>query len=336
MIEQLADQGNKDAKKTLVDIEEFHRVTEDIKKNTESNTLIAGVEEGGERFIYDSENTFEFERKLLRKEGDRPVTDEIANITYDFCGSAHDYLKHRLGRNSIDDKGMKIVCNIHFGNEMNNAFWYPQMNQLAFGDGDGRLFLNFARSADVVAHEIAHGVTQYVNHLDYVGQSGALNEHFSDVIGTAVQQFIKGQTAETADWLIGDEIVGPTFPGKAIRSMKNPGTAYKGDRQVAHMKDYKDLPESDDNGGVHYYSGIPNRAFYLVATEIGTDKAAYLWYRAWHNKQIIHQRATFSEAFESILKTARLLIQEGKLPDKTVNCVENAFSEVGLYSFITV
>ena len=54
--------------------------------------------------------------------------------------------------------------------------------------------------------------------------------------------------------------------------MKAPGTAYDDPRlgkdpQPAHMDDYVETTE--DNGGVHINSGIPNHAFYLAATALG-------------------------------------------------------------------
>ncbi|WP_369436000.1 M4 family metallopeptidase [Lysinibacillus fusiformis] len=179
---------------------------------------------------------------------------------------------------------------------------------------------------------MAHGMTEFINELVYEHQSGALNEHFSDVLGSAVKQHVKGQTAKTADWLIGDEIVGPEFPGKALRSMKNPGTASQFDHQPANFGEYKELPLSNDNGGVHLYSGIPNKAFVLVSLEIGTDQAAFLWYTAFQNKQIIHPNATFEEAFEAIVHAADMLTSQGKLPQQAVDAVKNAFHEVGIPS----
>jgi len=339
LLEQLAEKGSEGAKKTLIQTKEIDKKVEEIKKNnTEINFSSASIQGRSEREIYDSENTGEFKHKLVRKEGAPPVADEVVNINYDFIGSTLKYFKQKFNRNSLDDNGMNVISNVHYNEDYNNAFWNRELGQFAFGDGNGRLFINFSRSIDVVAHEMAHAVTDFVivNGLNYQRQSGALHEHFSDVIGTAVQQFVKGQTAGTADWLIGDEIVGPEFPGKALRSMKDPGTAYDGDRQVSHMNDYRDLPLSDDNGGVHYFSGIPNKAFFLVAMEIGTDQAAFLWYNAWQEQEIIHSDATFDDAFKAILKAAELLVQQGKLPQKTVRSVKDAFSEVGIYSPVLV
>jgi Zn-dependent metalloprotease len=106
----------------------------------------------------------------------------------------------------------------------------------------------------------------------------------SDVFGSLVKQYANKQTAAAADWLIGEGTLVPSL-GKALRSMKAPGTAYNGDRQPAHMRDYVDLPDdndpSNDNGGVHINSGIPNHAFALAAIAIGGnawEKAGRIWY----------------------------------------------------------
>lgn len=339
LLKKLAERGNDNAEKTLIKTKEVQNIIEEQKKNNLIRDITKlNKERFSMRWIYDSEGTKRFKNKLVRKEGDSPILDEIANISYDFCAKARDYLKNNLGRNSIDNRGMDIICNIHFGHQYNNAIWVEGINQLSIGDGDGSIFINLARSIDVVAHEIAHGVTQFVNDLEYEGQSGALNEHFSDVIGTAVQQFVKGENAKTADWLIGDEIVGPDFPGIALRSMKEPGTASEIDEQPSHMKDYKELPidKEHDYGGVHIYSGIPNKAFFLVSQEIGTDLAVFLWYNAWMDKEIIHPRATFVEAFEAIMKTSEMLVNQGKLPKNTSSIVKNAFEEVGICALIPV
>ncbi|MGG4207029.1 M4 family metallopeptidase [Paenibacillus jamilae] len=331
LLKELAEKGNENAEKTLAVTKEIEEKRAEVKKNLTERSIMEINGRSPKRLVYDSENTGEFQRKLVRQEGGPNSTDDIVNITYDYCGKTLEYFKQKLNRNSIDGAGMDVISNVHFRKNYNNAIWVG--DQLALGDGAGRIFINLGRSIDVVAHEITHGVTQFLNELEYERQSGALNEHFSDVIGTAVQQFVKGQTADTADWLIGDEIVGPNFPGKALRSMKAPGTAYDGDRQVAHFDNFDpNLPLSDDNGGVHYYSGIPNKAFYLTAVKIGTDKAAFLWYTAWHNRKIIHPYATFKEALRAILESAETLVHRGELPQETVSVVKNAFEEVGVVS----
>ncbi len=94
----------------------------------------------------------------------------------------------------------------------------------------------------------------------------------SDVFGSLVKQYQLQQTAGEADWLIGQGLLTENVKGIALRSMKAPGTAYDDpvlgkDPQPAHMKDY--VNTVSDNGGVHINSGIPNHAFYVVATELG-------------------------------------------------------------------
>jgi hypothetical protein len=155
---------------------------------------------------------------------------------------------------------------------------------MVFGDGDGVIFGRFTASLDVIGHELTHGVVERTANLTYSGQSGALNESLSDVFGSLVAQHAAGQTADQADWLIGAELLLPGVKGTALRSMLHPGTAYDDPRlgkdpQPDNMSGY--VQTSDDNGGVHYNSGIPNRAFALAATTIGGpawEKAGRVWY----------------------------------------------------------
>ncbi len=152
---------------------------------------------------------------------------------------------------------------VHYGREYDNAFWDGQ--EMVFGDG--KTFDRFTKSLDVIGHELTHGVTEHDAGLQYLNQSGALNESVSDVFGVLVKQFKLEQTADQADWLIGADIVKPGFPGKALRSMTVPGTAWDGDDQPSNMADY--VNTMADNGGVHTNSGIPNKAFADLALKLG-------------------------------------------------------------------
>ena len=133
----------------------------------------------------------------------------------------------------------------------------------------------------------------------HAGQSGALNESISDVFGSMVKQWALGQTVDQADWLIGQGLLTPAVNGAAIRSLKNPGTAYDDpqlgkDPQPKFMKDYVNTTE--DNGGVHINSGIPNYAFYLAATAIGGyswEKTGRIWY------ETLTKRLTPSSDFQA-------------------------------------
>lgn len=283
---------------------------------------------GAERQVYDSENTRRQRVTQARFEADPESADADVNTVFDHAGTVREYLTTELGRDSIDDGGMDLVMNVHYGVRYNNAFW--DGDEMTFGDGDGEVFSSFARSLDVTAHEIFHGVTQYLNGLVYRGQPGALNEHFSDVFGSAISQAANGQTAHDADWLIGDEIMGPDLPGEALRSMKAPGTAYDNDimgtdPQPAHMDDY--YTGFEDNQGVHINSGIPNRAFYLVATDIGTDTAAKIWYSAF---QTLESGADFGDAAAALAGAASTLTRDGVAPLGSTQSVRAAFRDVGI------
>jgi len=280
------------------------------------------------RQVYDSQNQSTQKVKLVRGEGDAATPDPLVNEAFDFAGAARDYFLNKFGRRSIDNLGMNITVNVHYGKNYMNAFW--DGDEMTYGDGDGKIFGNFAKSLDVMAHEMAHGITQFVAPLVYQKQPGALNEHFSDVFGTVVTQHVQGQTAHNADWLLGDEIMGPELYGEALRSMRAPGTAYDNplmgkDPQPDHMKDY--FTGSMDNYGVHINSGIPNKAFYLAAMEMGTEEAALIWYTALHS---LWPTAQFNDMVIKVAEAARILIKGGKARPGATQMVRAAFKAVGL------
>ena len=302
------------------------------KRGTREVTMsvFAGIAPAGKalRKVYDCQKKWKQQVKLVRSEGDAATTDKAVNNAYDFGGKVRDYFNKVLDRNSIDGLGMDLILNVHYGVKYMNAFW--DGDEMTFGDGDGAMFVNFDKSLDVVAHELTHGVTQFTANLDYYSQSGALNEHFSDVFGSVITQYANKEDADSADWLIGDEIMGPDLYGESLRSMKAPGTAYDNeimgsDPQPDHMNNYYAGPE--DERGVHINSGIPNKAFYLVSMEIGTDKAALIWYQALQN---LWATAQFNDAVQVIVQSARELTKKKKVPLGSTQTVRSAFKEVGL------
>jgi Zn-dependent metalloprotease len=221
---------------------------------------------------------------VVRGEGSQPTGDTAIDEAYDGLGYTFDFFWEVYQRNSIDDEGMPLNATVHYGQDYNNAFWNGR--RMVFGDGDGQLFNRFTAALDVIGHELAHGVTEDESGLVYMFEPGALNEHLSDVFGSLIKQRVLGHTAEQADWLIGAGLLGADVSGVALRSMKEPGTAFDDpvlgkDPQPGHMDDFVNTWE--DNGGVHINSGIPNRAFHLAATAIGGyawEKAGRIWYEA--------------------------------------------------------
>src|SRR4051812_26186003 len=240
------------------------------------------VEQREERAIYDDHDTENLPGSEVRAEGAAPTGDPCADEAYDGLGATFDFYLKVYKRWSVDGQGLPLKGTVHYGVQYDNAFWNG--SQMVFGDGDGAVFGHFTSSVDVIGHELTHGVTQYTANLVYRGQSGALNESVSDVFGSMVKQYQLGQDAAQADWLIGAELFLPSVHGVALRSMKDPGTAYDDpnigkDPQPSTMAGYVDT--ADDDGGVHINSGIPNRAFCLAATGIGGkswEGAGRVWY----------------------------------------------------------
>jgi Zn-dependent metalloprotease len=251
-----------------------------------------------QRTIHDAGQGVDLPGKQVRSEGAPAVDDVAVNEAYDGLGATFAFYWDVFGRNSIDGNGLPLLGTVHYDQDYDNAFWDGA--QMIFGDGDRRFFNRFTVSVDVIGHELTHGVTGAERNLDYEGQSGALNESLSDVFGSMVKQYLVGESAEAADWLIGEGLFTSRVQGVALRSMKAPGTAYDDpvlgkDPQPAQMSDY--VKTDDDNGGVHINSGIPNRAFCLAATAFGGsawEKAGPIWYAAMRDASL-PSSATFQQ-----------------------------------------
>ena len=168
--------------------------------------------------------------------------------------------------------------------DYDNAFW--DGTQLVFGDGDGQVFERFTKPVDVLGHELTHAVTEHTAGLVYRASPGRSTSRSPTSSPPASSSGCSARRRREADWLIGAGLFLPGIQARALRDMAAPGTAYDDpalgkDPQVGHMDDYVDT--TDDNGGVHLNSGIPNRAFQLAATAIGGtswEGAGRIWYAA--------------------------------------------------------
>ncbi len=237
-----------------------------------------------DRDIYDVKHTTDLPGTVVRKEGAPQSSDVAVNEAYDGLGDTWRLYWQIYQRNSWDGRGATLLGCVHYSTNYDNAFF--DGTEMVFGDGDGKYFNRFTIAVDIVGHELTHGVTASESNLKYQGQSGALNESMSDVFGSLVKQYAQdpAPTADKADWLIGEGLFTSRVHGVALRSMKAPGTAYDDpvlgkDPQPGTMSGYVDT--TDDNGGVHINSGIPNHAFYLFATAVGGyawEKAGHVWY----------------------------------------------------------
>ncbi|GAT74508.1 M4 family metallopeptidase [Microbacterium hydrocarbonoxydans] len=293
----------------------------------ENGDLVASVSDAPNRTISDAGNTQKLPGVVVRSEDDGPVADAAVNEAFDGLGATFEMLLSSFGRNSLDDAGAPLDATVHYGVDYDNAFWDGE--RMVFGDGDGEVFRGFTGSTTVIGHELAHGVVQHTAGLEYQGQPGALNESIADVLGALTEQHLLGQSAAGASWLIGAEIFTDAVQGKALRSMIEPGTAYDDDElgkdpQPAHMRDF--VRTTEDNGGVHINSGIPNRAFALFATELGGnawETAGTVWYRALTGG--LSSTATFTQFADATVAAA------SALGERTAASARRAWTTVGVY-----
>ena len=282
------------------------------------------------RVVHTANNTESLPGEVARSNGDPPVGDPAVDEAFESSGQVWDMFDSQFGRQSIDGGGGTVSITVHYGRDYDNAFW--DGTQLVFGDGDGQIFDRFTKPMDVMAHEYTHGVTQFTVGLAYQDQPGALNESISDVFASIAKQHVLGQTAAQADWLIGEGLFMPGINARALRSMREPGTAYDDpqigrDLQVGSMSDY--VVTDTDNGGVHINSGIPNRAFALAALDIGGhswEKAGQVWYDTLVNGQLSAQAGFESFAQATVTSARRLFMNDPSVAEK----VWAAWVEVGL------
>jgi len=246
---------------------------------------------------------------------DNVWTNPAAVDAHYHTGLAYDYFYTKFNRDSYDGNGHNIISTVNYGYQYNNAFWNG--SYLVYGDGDGSKYLAFSGALDVVGHEFTHAVADHSANFIYRQQSGALEESFADVFGELIQN------KPDNHWLHAEDIYTPGIAGDAARSLANPRKY----GQPEHMRDY--IYMYGDNGGVHYNSGIPNKAFYNFVTspEITRDIAAQVWYRAL--TQYLTTYSEFADAREATIQSA---IDLYGAESNVVTAVTNAWDQVGVYT----
>lgn len=231
---------------------------------------------------------------------------DAVSLAYNLS-ETYDYYLERHNRDSIDGNGCTILGTVRLDQNYDNAFWNSDLHMMFFGDAQP-----YVAALDVVAHELAHGVTSHTANLIYKDQSGALNESFSDIFG----EMVDARTRGFADWII------PSIFQKPLRNLKDPSSIDIGGgfgRYPCKMSEY--IFTNEDLGGVHLNMTIVAHAFYLLAEgldgAIGIQDAERIFYRAlaYHlvtNSQLIDGRLAciasaeelFGEGSVQVLKTA--------------------------------
>ena len=304
----------------------------------------------------------------LATDADNVWTDIPTVDAHAYIGWTYDYYFKRHGRRGLDNRDHPILTLVNglrrengadasippdlFGLFVVNAFWCGAcgpagVGLMYFGNGfpgnlafqsTGQNWSYLAGSLDVAAHELTHAVTESTSNLIYLNESGALNESFSDIMGTSVEFFYQpvGAGLGQADFIIAEDSVRtPSGAGlQGIRSMVNP--IVFGDPDHYSIR----FTGTGDNGGVHINCGIPNHAFFLAVaggtnrvsgqsvTGVGVaniEQMEKVFYRAF--TLLMPANSTFSTARAATIQAARDLYGA---TGPVVNAVTQAWTAVGV------
>lgn len=289
------------------------------------------------RYIFDVRGRAELpnaDNLVLQEGGSFAGVSEDAVSAYINSGIVFDFFQDKLGFNLPQP----LIQVVHYDdNEMtvgfNNAHFNMGAEMMVYGSGDGKHFTSFAKDLTVVAHEVSHYFleTMLPEKFPYLGQSGAINEHFADVIGKCTELSHYGYDGfYTSDmWKIGASLM--IEPNQALRDMLNPGSAYNSselgkDPQPAHMKDFKVMKK--DMGGVHVNSGILNKLFVHFVGHTGL--AAYEEpLKIWLRGMVLVDK---SPSFLDFANALRIAAREYNMEEEFMM----AATDVGIFDYVVM
>jgi pseudolysin len=205
-----------------------------------------------------------------------------------------------------DGSPMQLIMRVHYGDGYENAYWDGR--QMTFGDGDSIMYPLV--SLGVGAHEVSHGFTEQHSDLEYYGQSGGINESFSDMAAQAAEYYSSGKNP----WDIGSEIMKESSGYDALRYMDLPS------------RDGESIDSADEyyNGlDVHYSSGVYNRFFYILANKLNWNTHLAFDVMVKANMDYWTPYSTFEEAGCGVLSAASDL-------GYSLNDIQGALKEVAI------
>ena len=282
-------------------------------RRTVKEAVVTGKDKDGHPIV---------EERVARVEGGPPSKDGVVNEAYDNTGAVYAFFRSQYGRSSIDGRGKPMTSVVHVGETDWDGNYVPMANAeykknvVRFGDGDGRTTRAYT-TEDVAGHEWTHGIDEKTANLRYRNESGALNEHFSDVFGQMIYQWRHGLRADEASWTHGQQVsLRAGAEVKPERSFANPHESGQG-WQPAHVNEM--VHTTEDAGGVHDNSGIPNRAFYGAAVRIGGyawESAGKIWYVTL--RDYLPRDATFQDCARLTVHVAGELFGVGSREQRAV------------------
>lgn len=250
--------------------------------------------------------------------------DEVATDAHWASEQFYDYMLSEFNRASFDNNNHPMINYVHYNSNLVNAYFNGQA--MLFGDGSGSI--TPLTTTDIVGHEVGHGITSTSANLVYSMESGALNESFSDIFGTAFEHHVK----PAGNFTVGEEI------NITLRDMSNPNNY----NDPAYYQGNHWHPDTDpsDYYGVHTNSGVQNYWWYLLCVgdtgtnevgdnysvqNIGMQKATQIAYRSL--TVYLSPNSNYSDArFYSILAATDLY---GVCSPEVV-AVTNAWHAVGV------
>ena len=295
-----------------------------ISKQTSGNYALADYTRGQGIETYDVNyrditNEESYYPGILATSASTTFNDPKAVSAHFLATKVYDFYKEKYNRNSFDNKGKKVVSVVHAWDSggtndpenWENAFStnINNISMLLYGDPMVKAF-------DIAGHEFTHAVTSSESNLEFSGESGAINEALSDIMGTAIEKYINNGEF---NWTIGEQT------GSTFRNMKNP-TAINFSEGLPYPDDYSKYNDlnGEDYGGVHFNSSIINKVAYLIAqggthngvnvNGIGEDKMFDIFYYA--NTDELNMTSDFSELKLACLKVALINMERTQLKFK--------------------
>ena len=295
---------------------------------------VVALPRGAERGVLVFENgeiskdfiDFQSLAKKLGRKLDIPENTQSADQT---LKGIVDFYREQFGRNSYDGRGTTVQFTMDVNRNTKvlsmfgeNAAWISELNLFFFGAG-GSGFKSFVMGSDVAGHEFTHAVISSTSNFEYLGQTGALNEHFADIFGEMFQAY---QEEKEPSFLIGETIALPNFP--PLRNMLEPALGLA--PQPGHMSEisteYLDgcVPsDSNDRCGVHILSGIPNKFASQVVKQLGWLKVRDLFY------SLMTEKLSSSAKFSDYAREARKMSTETLSADDA-KIIDSSLVSVGL------
>lgn len=348
-----------DKKKIMTSLTNGKYLSVDLMRPPDARTY--GSYPKGSMLTFDLKNNINYAVTILDtaspavsdigSDDDNVWTDAGLVDAHTYAGYTYDFYNKRFGRKGLDNNNLQIWTFVNPVRQQDYTLYYSKysdlfLNAAYLGGGNiyygvglpttvtigGQQWYPFSGALDVVAHELTHGVTDYTSKLIYSGESGALNESFSDMMGMAIEFYYQpvGNGIGQADWLIGEDIARPG----GLRSAAAPNTVGDPDHYSVRYTG------TGDNGGVHINSSIINHMYYLsimggtnrvskqVVSGIGFDNRAQIEnviFRAFTT--MLPANATFAQARTATIQAARDLYGSNSAAERSLT---QAWTAVGV------